>query len=213
MLNKKQYFIALGTGVTVFFVIFISSYLISYNTKDGIMLPAQKVMLQKEEDKLKNIDRIESDFIRSNKLTILPSTKVTLAFKDINNNQIQSVILDTTTLLGNTRETLEHKFEDYAIETFSESEVKLVKMLDLNEALVDNQNHEYVLSIDKNKLCIKDKTTGNISGYIDRNVSDLSSYLYSEFLKENIKVTSDEREKLLVDGSFLQIILQDYESE
>ena len=78
---------------------------------------------------------------------------------------------------------------------------------------MNNQDDIYVLGIDDNRLCIKIKSTDVVCGYIDRELTDLSSYLYSEFLKENITITDVEREKLLVDGGFLQIILQDYESE
>ncbi len=210
MLNKKQYFITLGASVVVFFIIYIVSYYISFNTNDSIILPTQKVVIDKDKSKLANSPKVQNNI---EEVSIVPSTKVTLELKDINNNQIQSVVLDPATLLGHTKEAIQDRFTNYVVETFSEDEVTLVKTLKLETANIDTKNNIYVLAIDNDKLCIKEKSTGIVCGYISRELSDLSSYLYSEFLKENIEITDKEKEKLLIDGSFLQIILQDYESE
>lgn len=213
MLNKKQYFMTLGASIVVFFVIFIAAYFISFSTSDNLVLPAQKIAIEKQRSETENsITKLKLENTQK-EVAILPSTKVTLALKDTQNNQIESVILDTATLLGNTKEAIQNRFDNYAIETFSEDEVTLIRTVELDHAQVNNQDDIYVLGIDDNRLCIKIKSTDVVCGYIDRELTDLSSYLYSEFLKENITITDVEREKLLVDGGFLQIILQDYESE
>ena len=109
MLNKKQYFMTLGASIVVFFVIFIAAYFISFSTSDNLVLPAQKIAIEKQRSETENsITKLKLENTQK-EVAILPSTKVTLALKDTQNNQIESVILDTATLLGNTKEAIQKR--------------------------------------------------------------------------------------------------------
>ncbi|ADZ83622.1 hypothetical protein QTL86_08160 [Cellulosilyticum sp. ST5] len=209
MLEKKQYWITLLVAAIAFFILFIAAYFIVMGRNKVVAPMAGQVVLEQQ-----NVSKTLS----SNQLQItriLPSTKILLCLQTNDQEKMESVTLNATSLLGLTEQELKERFKDCSIETFNEDEVKLLKTADL-DSLAFKQTSEarsYALGVEGDEICIKEVVTGVVVGHIARKATDFSSYLYSLLLKESITITTMQKEALLKDASVLQRILQDYVGE
>ncbi len=213
MLNKKQYLITLGSAVATFIVVFVVAYFISVTTNANEFSTEINDKLIKEKqlaEAQSKILRVEE--MRKENPIILPNTKVTLELKDESSNITETIQLETKTLLGSTKDIIQDRFSECTVETFCEDEVVLVRTLENNKT-IDKDDTAYVIAVEDSHICIKEQTTGMVCGYISKTIDDLSSYWYSEFLREQIIVSEEQKDRLLIDPSFLQVILQDYDSE
>ncbi len=213
MLNKRQYLITLGSAVATFIVVFAVAYLISVNTNGNALLPATNDKLIKEQEiQEAKVKILEDEERKKEDPIILPNTKVILELKDESSNTKETIQLETKTLLGSTKDIIQKRFSECTVETFCEDEVVLVRTLENNKT-INKDNMFYVIGVEDSHICIKEQSTGMVCGYISKSIEDLSSYWYSEFLRENIIVSEEQKDRLLSDSSFLQVILQDYDSE
>ena len=201
MLSKKQYGLTLLAAVIVFFLMFaLTAWFFSSRDKAGrsdeVVKKEQSMTMQNEATK---------------EVTILPQTKITLKIEDLTTHKEVKTHVNAESLLGLSEEELAKRFDDYTIETFSEKEVCLVKSME-SEVVADH-NATYVLGILGDNVCIKEKDATSRPVKIDYGVKHLSSYIYSIILNEEIEISSEQKEALLLNPNTLQKILQDYVGE
>ena len=200
MLSKKQYLLTLLSAVIVFFIMFVSMAL--YFSKGNWTGRTREVI---EETKL------QKEMTKPKEEVILPQTKITLKIKDRTTNKEMKTTVDAASLLGLNKEELADRFNDYCIETFSEKEVCLTKSVTSEVAY--EQPKVYVLGVEDEMVCIKEKESAVRPVKIDYGIKHLSSYVYSLLLNEEIEITKEQKEALLLNPNGLQKILQDYVGE
>ena len=202
MLSKKQYLYTLIAAVIVFGVIFLVTY---FYTKDNSwQVETTKATIISNEELASAIEEVEE--------CILPQTKIVLKNQNLNNKSISQTKLDARSLLGLNREELGNRFEGYTIETFSEKEVTLVKNVEPTISKEEDIT-TYVLGVEDQYVCIKEKGTSKRPVKIDYEVIHFSKYIYSLLLNEEIEITSAQKEALLLNPSMLQRVLQGYVGE
>lgn len=143
---------------------------------------------------------------------ILPQTKIILKNQDVKQKSVTETKIDAKSLLGLTKEEVAQQFKDYTIETFNEKEVTLVKNVQ-EEVQTQGDQAIYVLGVEDQNVCIKEKNSAKRPVKIDYEVSHFSKYVYSLLLNEEIEITSAQKEALLLSPSALQKILQGYVGE
>lgn len=198
MLTKKQYVVTLGIAVLLFFICFIVTY--RYYSHQG--------SLGQQANTLQKVDIAQ---VQEEEITIAPHTKITLKVQDTTTNKEHKTNIDAKSLLGLTEEEVAERFEDYTVEAFSEKEVLLKKEI-ASQALTA-QTATYVLGVLGDYVCIKEKDSTKRPIQIDYPVRQLSGYMYSMLLNEEIVITNKQKEALLVSPTGLQRILQDYVGE
>lgn len=201
MLSKKQYWYTLLVAISVFFVVFLITYF--YTKEHAWHIESQT------ETQSAQVDSMWSDV--EEEITILPQTKVTLKLEDTRTHKQSETRLESKSLLGVTEKELQEQFKDYTIETFNEKEVTLVK--NYSSEAVQKEDVTYVLGVQDNYVCIKEKDTGKRPVKIDYEINHLSKYIYSLLLNEEIVITTAQKEALLLNPSTLQKILQGYVGE
>ena len=213
MLRKKQYIRTLLAGSIIFFVIFVATYL--YTSQNGIItsydyrekeVPTQSklpISVQMEEQ----IERIQLD------------TKITLLIRDELKGIIETLPIESTSLMGMSRMDIESLFKDYTVTAFNEDEVRLEKKLETLEEIQETvavsavKEPYYVLGVQNDYICIKSTDGSQKVITIDRKATDLSRKMYSLLLKEQIKISELQKETLLHNAGEVQKILQDYAIE
>lgn len=201
MLSKKQYWYTLLAAIIIFFVIFLVSY---FYTMGHVW------RTESESDVIAS--REENVAASPVETTILPQTKIILKAEDTRTHKQSEARIDSSSLLGLTEEELQEEFKDYTIETFNEKEVTIVKNYS-SEVMPEDDSVTYVLGVDGNYVCIKEKGTTKRPVKIDYEINHLSRYIYSLLLNEEIIITSAQKEALLLNPSTLQKILQGYVGE
>lgn len=201
MLSKKQYWYTLITAIVIFFVIFLISY---FYTMGHVWQaePKDEVAASREESQLPTPSEV----------TILPQTKITLKAEDVRTHKQSEARIDSSSLMGLTEEELQEEFKDYTIETFNEKEVTLVKNYS-SEVPSEDDSAIYVLGVDGNYVCIKEKGTTKRPVKVDYEINHLSKYVYSLLLNEEIVITSAQKEALMLNPNTIQKILQGYVGE
>lgn len=202
MLSKKQYGLTLLVAVVVFFMMLaLTSWYFSRPNWTG---------------RSRQVDtKMQTEIIEEKELpkevTILPQTRITLKIEDRTTHKEVKTNIDADSLLGLSKEELAERFDDYTIEVFSEKEVCLTKSIASEEITMPNT--VYVLGILGDNICIKEKDSTARPVKIDYGVKHLSSYIYSMILNEEIEITKEQKEALLLNPNSLQKILQDYVGE
>lgn len=204
MLSKKQYLYTLMIAIIIFFVFFAMTY---YYTKEHTWTKPSEM-----QDTLGQVSGLVSNALIEEKVTIVPQTQITLKTHDIRTHKQDQTKLDPNTLLGITEEALQEQFKEYTIEAFNEKEVTLVKRFSSEISPVVDEV-VYVLGVDGNYVCIKEKDSMKRPVKIDYQIHHFSKYVYSLLLNEEIVITSAQKEALLLNPSTLQKILQGYTSE
>lgn len=201
MLNKKQYWHTLLVAIVVFFIVFTITYFYTKGHAWHIESGESTQMTQTETLQVvpKSVQEV----------TILPQTKVTLKMEDTRTHQQSQTRLESRSLLGLTKNDLQEQFKDYTIETFNEKEVTLVKNY-CSEVEVHDEEVTYVLGVEGNYVCIKERDTNRRPIKIDYEINHFSKYIYSLLLNEEIVITSAQKEALLLNPSTIQKILQGY---
>lgn len=204
MLSKKQYLYTLIIAIIIFFVFFAMTY---YYTKEHSWVKPSET-----QDTVGQVSELIANTLVEEKVTILPQTRITLKTHDIRTHKQDQTKLDANTLLGLTEEALQEQFKEYTIEAFSEKEVTLVKRFSSEASSVIDEA-VYVLGVEGNYVCIKEKDTMKRPVKIDYEIHHFSKYIYSLLLNEEIVITSAQKEALLLNPSTLQKILQGYTGE
>lgn len=204
MLSKKQYLYTLMIAIIIFFVFFAMTY---YYTKEHTWAKPSEM-----QDTLGQVSGLISNALIEEKVMIVPQTQITLKTHDIRTHKQNQTKLDPNTLLGLTEEALQEQFKEYTIEAFNEKEVILVKRFS-SEISPVVEEVVYVLGVDGNYVCIKEKDSMKRPVKIDYEIHHFSKYVYSLLLNEEIVITSAQKEALLLNPSTLQKILQGYTSE
>ncbi len=204
MLSKKQYLYTLIIAIVIFFVFFAITY---YYTKEHSW-----IMPNKAQNTVRQASKVTVDMYIEEKVTILPQTRITLKTHDATTHKQNQTKLDANTLLGLTEESLQEQFKDYTIEAFNEKEVTLVKHFSSDTSSVLDKV-TYVLGVEGNYVCIKEKDTMKRPVKIDYEINHFSRYIYSLLLNEEILITSAQKEALLLNPNTLQKILQGYTGE
>lgn len=204
MLNKKQYWYTLLAAVVVFFSVFIITYFYMEGHAWHIESGESTQIIQTETP--------QTTSKSTHEVAILPQTKVMLKIEDTRTHQQSQTRLESGSLLGLTKDELQEQFKDYTIETFNEKEVTLVKNYHSEVEAYDEEN-TYVLGVEGNYVCIKEKGTNKRPVKVDYEINHFSKYIYSLLLNEEIVITSAQKEALLLNPSTLQKILQGYVGE
>lgn len=204
MLSRKQYLYTLIIAIVIFFIFFAITY---YYTKEHSW-----VMPNETQDAVRQMSKVAVDIPIEEKVTILPQTRITLKTHDMTTHKQNQIKLDANTLLGFTEEALQEQFKDYTIEAFNEKEVTLVKHFSSHTSSGTDEVI-YVLGVEGNYVCIKEKDTMKRPVKIDYEINHFSKYIYSLLLNEEIVITSAQKEALLLNPSTLQKILQGYTGE
>lgn len=203
MLSKKQYRMTLLTAIIVFFVLLVlNAWYFSRQGWTGEKSAVHVEELPKE---------LTQDGQAVDEVTILPQTKVILKVADLTTQKEEQATLDSSSLLGLNKEELEERFEDYTVEVFDEKEVCLKKEIASREEALKPVS--YVLGVSDENVCIKEKNAATRPVKIDYQIDHLSSYTYSLLLNEEIEITQQQKEALLLNPKMLQRILQDYVGE
>ena len=204
MLSKKQYLYTLMIAIVIFFLFFAMTYY--YMKEHSWVQPSETQDIERQVGGL----TIESPI--DEKVTILPQTQITLKTQDTATHKQNQIKLNANSLLGLTEEALQEQFKEYTIEAFSEKEVTLVKRFSsYTSQAVDDVT--YVLGVEGNYVCIKEKDTMKRPVKIDYEINHFSKYIYSLLLNEEIIITNAQKEALLLNPSTLQKILQGYIGE
>lgn len=204
MLSKKQYLYTLMIAIVIFFAFFAMTYY--YMKEHSWVEPSETQDIERQVGGL----IIESPI--DEKVTILPQTQITLKTQDATTHKQDQTKLNSNSLLGLTEEALQEQFKEYTIEAFNEKEVTLVKRFSSHTSqAVDDIT--YVLGVEGNYVCIKEKDTVKRPVKIDYEINHFSKYIYSLLLNEEIVITSAQKEALLLNPSTLQKILQGYIGE
>ncbi len=210
MLGKRQYWITLLVAVAIFFILFATTYFYSTNS------PTVKTQVAKTVPLKQDID-VTSDFNKPKQVCILPSTSIILRTLNQKNELLDTVQLNAVSLLGFTEDDFKAKFKDYSVETFSEDRVTLVRNIEVlpEQELKEEIKGEgiYILGIEEDEVCIKLKGNQNALIRLGRKATDFSSYIYSLLLKENITLTTAQKEMLSKNPKALEKVLQDYIGE
>lgn len=203
MLSKKQYLYTLLIAILAFLAVFAVTY---FYMKENSWTIGQ------EEPNHQEVAKNPIASQRPQEIYVLPQTVIRLKNQDTKRGIVRETKLDSKSLLGLTKEEVAKQFSDYTIETFNEKEVTLVK--NVKETKVEkNADTVYVLGVEDQYVCIKEKNTKKRPVKIDYEVSHFSKYMYSLLLNEEIEITSAQKEKLLLNPSSLQKILQGYVGE
>ncbi len=205
MLSKKQYIYTLIIAILVFCIVFIGCY---------VYMKTHSWHIGEEED-TELLSKIPyTEVIPEKEICILPQTKITLKNECKNQKFSHETRISTFGLLGLNQKEIEKRFEDYTVETFSEKQVVLVKQVEQLPASKTNpQGKTYVLGVEDQYVCIKEKDSNNRPVKMDYEVSHFSKYVYSLLLNEEVEITQAQKEMLLLKPSKLQSILQGYMGE
>lgn len=203
MLNKKQYVYTLLIAIMIFFVLFIVTY--HYTKNHSWVQPSETQRSMNQVNESMVTIPIEQ------KATILPQTRIVLRTQDLRTRKQDETQLEASTLLGMTEEALQEQFTGYTIEAFNEKEVSLVKQF--RSEVEEEDGSTYVLGVEGNYVCIKEKDSMKRPVKIDYEIYHFSKYIYSLLLNEEIVITSAQKEALLLNPSTLQKILQGYTGE
>lgn len=205
MLSKKQYIYTLVIAIVFFCVVFVGCYVYMKNHSWHI----------EEEGNTELLFKIPyTEVVPEKEICILPQTKITLKNECKNQKFSNETRISTFGLLGLNQEELEKRFEDYTVETFSEKQVVLVKQVEpLPPSTAKSKEWTYVLGVEDQYVCIKEKDSNNRPVKMDYEVSHFSKYVYSLLLNEEIEITQAQKEMLLLKPSKLQSILQGYMGE
>ena len=205
MLSKKHYIYTLVIAIVFFCVVFIGCYVYMKNHSWHIG----------EEDNTELLSNVPfTEMVPKKEICILPQTRITLKNECKNQKFSNETRISTFGLLGLTQEELEKRFEDYTVETFNEKQVILVKQVEqLPNAKIKHEEKTYVLGVEGQYVCIKEKDSNNRPVKMDYEVSHFSKYVYSLLLNEEIEITRAQKETLLLKPSRLQSILQGYMDE
>lgn len=203
MLSKKQYLYTLIAAVVIFMIVFVSTY---FYTKENSWQvgEANQTTSTGSQERAAIEEPIE--------ICILPQTKIILKNKNLKNKSTSETKIDSSSLLGLSREELASRFSEYTIEAFNEKEVTLVKNVE-QDIVSQPDETTYVLGVEEQYVCIKEKGTAKRPVKIDYEVTHFSKYIYSLLLNEEIEITSAQKEALLLNPSTLQRILQGYVGE
>jgi len=203
MLKKRHYYLTLGIGVLAFFIVFVITYYFVKMTTTPPQQVPQMIMTRNE----KSIDAIAYNQPKP-EVTIQPNTHITLSLVDQDDTMLDSKELDPLSLLGVNQTTLKQKFAGYQVDTFNEQNVLMKKVL-----TNANQSLDYVLGIQDDYVCIVEE--GPSKQYIKLNIpaTQFSTQTYSLLLKEQIKITTVQKDKLLLDSTYIETILQSYQEE
>ena len=203
MLTKKQYLYTLLAAVIVFGLVFISTYFYMKATSWQVDVAEQTPNVVGEEI---------TASVSKDEVYILPQTKIILKNQNVKNKSVSETKLDSKSLLGLNKEELASRFPDYTINTFNEREVVLSKHIE-QTTMNEESQIIYVLGVDEQYVCIKEKGTTKRPVKIDYEITHFSKYIYSLLLNEEIEITSAQKEALLLNPSTLQGILQGYVGE
>ena len=203
MLTKKQYLYTLLAAVIVFGLVFISTYFYMKATSWQVDVAEQTPNVVGEEI---------TASVSKDEVYILPQTKIILKNQNVKNKSVSETKLDSKSLLGLNKEELASRFPDYTINTFNEREVVLSKHIE-QTTMNEERQIIYVLGVDEQYVCIKEKGTTKRPVKIDYEITHFSKYIYSLLLNEEIEITSAQKEALLLNPSTLQGILQGYVGE
>ena len=203
MLSKKQYLYTLLVAILVFVVCFLGAYF--YNKANGWQ--------GQTTNQSTTISELEPMVEWKDEIYILPQTKIVLKNQNAKSKSLSETKIDAKSLLGLTKEEVAARFKGYTIETFNEKEVILVKSIQEEQTKTKVNEPVYVLGVDDNYVCIKEKDTTKRPVKIDYEISHFSKYIYSLLLNEEIEITSAQKEALLLKPSTLQRILQGYVGE
>lgn len=208
MLSKKQYGLTLLASVIVFFVFFIgtSFYFSRSNPVESNREEALALQHSQKESNEEASAKKEPE-----QQVIMPQTKITIKVFDTATHKEEKITMNPLSLLGDSRETLQKKFDAYTIETFNEKEVCLSKKIESVKPVL--KDADYVLGVDGAYVCIKEKDSKARPIRLDYKVQHVSSYIYSLLLNEEISITPKQKEALLLNVGSLQKILQDYVGE
>lgn len=199
MLKRKQYCYTLLTAAITFFIVFAVCYVITSN----------KNTLKKERTIELN-GFLSGEKAKEEPISIKPYTKITLALQGKGRELLKEAVISADVLLGMTEDEVKERFKDYTVQTFSETEVKLVRVIDRDET---EHRDEYVLGIQDHEVCIKSKDHQRLIMKLGVCADDFSSYTYSLLLKESIVISETQKEALLADEGTLEQILQNGEEE
>lgn len=202
MLSKKEYKYTLLAAITIFFVMLLTTSFYFGQKGDRDSSVEVEGLIQEQPT---------LQVARNKEVVIMPQTKITIKLKDLTTKKEEKTILDPTALLGFNQQQIKEQFDDYTIETFSEKEVCLSR--DITSTSIANKDETYVLGVEGDEVCIKDKALESRPVKIDYKINHLSSYIYSILLNEEIEITKEQKEALLLNPSTLQKILQDYVGE
>ena len=203
MLNKKQYVYTLLIAIIIFFVLFIVTY--QYTKNHSWVKPSET------QGSMSQMRESMATLPIEEKLKILPQTRIVLKTRDLRTRKEDETQVEANTLLGFTEEALQEQFKDYTIEAFNEKEVSLVKQF--RSETDEGKQATYVLGVEGNYVCIKEKDSMKRPVKIDYEIHHFSKYIYSLLLNEEIVITSTQKEALLLNPSTLQKILQGYTGE
>lgn len=202
MLSKKQYVVTLLASVAIFLVAFIIGYF--YMLQNSWITNKEEIYVERAvipvEETLKQ------------EICVLPQTVIILKSKDSHGKLISETKVSAKSLLGMTYDEVALQFEDYQIETFNEDKVTLVKSIPALPSPHESSKI-YVLGIEDEYLCIREKGSNKRPVKINYEASHFSKYIYSLLLNEEIEITSKQREALLLNASGVQKILQGYVGE
>ncbi len=212
MFKKNQYIRLLLIGVGVFIFTFFIAYFVFRNltpapselvlkkTGQGVVeVDSQGVKVQEQ-----NEVQGESTQVRC----IQPTTTIQLLIANQEGKLIEEYTLDPLTLMSYDERTLKQRFNPCELLAFSEEKVILKKTVDR-----PLQEPSYTLGVQEGMLCIIER--GEKEQWIKLGVDarQFSRQTYSALLKESIGITSQEKEKLLKNATYIETILQSYEEE
>ncbi|PHV71674.1 hypothetical protein CS063_03685 [Sporanaerobium hydrogeniformans] len=213
MFKKKEYFMLLGIGIGVFFIVFFVTYFImrkvtpepEYGAPQGLGQVAREVGSQNIKEQGIKEQAVLPDI---KQITIKSMTSIELMLIDETGRLVETQSLDPLTLISYDEKTLKQKFNPCEIIKFTEEKVVLQKVVKGSSV-----EPHYTLGIQDGVLCIIERGEANQFIKLGIDVNQFSRQTYSALLKEEIHITSQEREKLLKNATYIETILQSYEGE
>lgn len=205
MLDKKQYIYTLVIAILVFAIAFAITF---------FYMKANSWNIGKEENTelFSKIPLPHAQALEEKEVCILPQTQITLKNECKNQKYSNETRISNFGLLGLNQQEIEKRFHDYKVELFSEKQVVLVKQVEATP-LNQSDGTTYVLGVEDQYVCIKEKDSNKRPVKMDYEVNHFSKYIYSLLLNEEIEITPAQKEALLLKPSKLQSILQGYMGE
>lgn len=209
MLSKKQYYGMLVVSIIVFVVVFTATYLYTHYTSDENIRQPKKVVSKQSVDTLQHVEMTPSIQATPNEnetIVINPSTKIVVDFMNEQDELIKSEALESSALLGYTREDLEDHFKDYTIREFTDKKVVLEKHIEGQAT----QSH-YKIGCQGDGVGVVE-IDGTQRQFIPIGISlEDFSVQTGELLKSEIlEITTNQKQMLEKDPYYIEQILQSY---
>ncbi len=212
MFKRNQYIQLLLIGVGVFIFSFFIAYFILRNLTPApgelVFKKTGQEVVEVDTQGVKVQEENEGQGERTQVRRIQPTTTIQLLIANQEGKLIEEYTLDPLTLMSYDERILKQRFNPCELLAFSEEKVILRKTVDR-----PLQEPSYTLGVQEGMLCIIERGDKEQRINLGVDARQFSRQTYSALLKESMGITSQEKEKLLKNATYIETILQSYEEE